>query len=147
MTGPIVLALRLLLTLALYAFLGWALWTIWQDLRRTAAQASPGRIPAIRIEVRKRNQTAAPRIFSQPEVTVGRDPACDIRLDEDTVSARHAKISFHHGQWWIEDLKSTNGTKLNKLRLTTATVLTGGDEINCGKARLLVDLGSKLPAE
>jgi FHA domain-containing protein len=140
MSGPIVLGLRLLLTLALYAFLGWALWTIWQDLKRFALQASTGRIPAIRLEVRDRNRAPVSRTFSQPEITLGRDPACDIPLDEETVSARHARISFHHGQWWIEDMKSTNGTRLNKISLTTATVLTSGDEIKCGKVRMHVSL-------
>ncbi len=141
MSGPIVLALRLLLALALYAFLASTLWIIWQDLRRTGLQAATRKIPAIRLQVRTSKQPAVSRAFSQPEIVLGRDPICDVRLDDETVSAQHAKLSYHHGQWWIEDLASTNGTTLNKVKLSIATVLTTGDEVRCGKARLKVDLG------
>ena len=144
MSGPIVLALRLLLALALYAFLGWTLWTIWQDLKRTGSQAAMHRIPAIRLELRTRNGAPVYRSFSQLEVTLGRDPTCDLPLDDEAVSAHHAKLSFHHGQWWIEDLNSTNGTNLNRAKLLTATVLTGGDEIKCGKARLTVNMAGEV---
>ncbi len=143
MSGPLVLALRLLLALALYVFLGWTLLTIWQDLKRTASRVAKRKIPVIRLEVRTKNREAVSRSFSQPEVTLGRDPACDIRLEDATVSAHHAKLNYHHGQWWVEDLQSTNGTKLNKEKLTIPTVLTTGDEIRCGKMRLKVNLGGK----
>lgn len=142
MIGSLVLGLRVLLVLALYAFLGWAIWTITQDLKRAGSQAKPHKVPVIRLEVRTQNGPAVSRAFSQLEVMLGRDPACDILLDEETVSARHAKLSYHHNQWWLEDLNSTNGTSLNEARLNTATVLTNGDEIHCGNARLIVSLGS-----
>lgn len=134
------LVLRLLLALALYVFLGLILWTIWLDLKRTGLQAATHKVPAIRLDVRTENRAPVYRSFSQPEVTLGRDPACDLSFDDEAVSARHAKLSFHHGQWWLEDLKSTNGTKLNHEKLTTATVLMSGDEIKCGKVRLAVSL-------
>lgn len=139
MSGPIVLALRILLTLSLYAFLGWTLWIIWQDIRQTGLGVAARKIPAIRLEVRTRKRAAASRAFSQPEVTLGRDPSCDLQLDDDTVSARHARLSYHHGQWWVEDLNSTNGTRLNKEKLSIAAVLTAGDEIKCGKVRVSVN--------
>ncbi len=143
MSGPIVLVLRVLLALALYVFLGWTLWTIWQDLRRAGIKASGQKIPPVRLEVRLTKQIPAYRAFSQAEVMLGRDPACDVIIDDAAVSARHARLSYHHGQWWLEDLESTNGTKLNNARLTTATVLTGGDVIKCGKARVIVNLRSE----
>lgn len=140
MTGTIALALRLLLTLALYAFLGWAIGVLWLDLKRAAHQAEVSRVPTIRIETRTKEQGALSRAFSKPEVTLGRDRSCDIRLDDETVSARHARLSYHHKQWWLEDLHSTNGTRLNDQKLTTAAVLTSGDEIRCGNTRLVVIL-------
>jgi pSer/pThr/pTyr-binding forkhead associated (FHA) protein len=143
MSGLIVLVLRILLALALYAFLGWALWTIWQDLRQTGSQAAAQKVRVIRLEVQIRNRPVVYRSFSQPEVTLGRDPVCDVPVDDDAVSARHARLSFHHGQWWIEDLVSTNGTRLNHEKLTTATVLTSGDQITCGKVHLTVNLGGE----
>ena len=141
MSGLIVLAFRILLALALYGFLGWAFWTIWLDLKHTGSQAALQKIRTIRLESKKKGQAPFFRSFSQPEVILGRDQTCDITLADESVSAYHAKLSFHHGQWWLEDLGSTNGTRLNRFKLSTATVVTSGDEIKCGKARLTVNLG------
>ncbi len=141
MSGPIVLGLRILLILALYAFLGITLWTIWQDLRRTGQQVAPHKIPTIRLEVQTKEQAIVSRIFSQLEIILGREPASDVPLDDTTVSVRHAKLTYHHRQWWIEDLNSTNGTRLNNEKLTTATVLATGDQIYCGQVCVTVILG------
>jgi pSer/pThr/pTyr-binding forkhead associated (FHA) protein len=69
---------------------------------------------------------------------------CDIPLPDETVSARHARLTYHHGQWWLEDLGSTNGTHLNDELLSVPTVLTSGDEIRCGNSRLVVDLAIEM---
>jgi pSer/pThr/pTyr-binding forkhead associated (FHA) protein len=143
MTGVVVLVLRLFATAALYAFLGLALWMMWQELQRAAASAAEQRIPQIRLQIKVRGQEPALRLFSQPEVVLGRDALSDVALSDGAVSARHARLSFHDGQWWIEDLKSTNGTRLNRERLRVPTVMTSGDEITCGTARVLVTLPRK----
>lgn len=140
MSGTLVLVLRILLAGALYLFLCLTLWMIWQDLRRAGYEAARPRVPALRLEVQPQGNEPYFRAFSQPEVTLGRDPMCELRLDDEAVSAKHAKFSYHHGQWWIEDLHSTNGTSLNAIKLTTATVLTNGDEVRCGKASLRIQL-------
>ena len=59
----------------------------------------------------------------------------------------HARLSFHDGQWWIDDLGSTNGTRLNRERVMGATVLVTGDEIKCGSTRILVKLPAKRHAQ
>jgi pSer/pThr/pTyr-binding forkhead associated (FHA) protein len=74
--------------------------------------------------------------FSTPEVMIGRDPACDVALDDPTVSNNHARLSYHHGQWWLEDLQSTNGTFLNGQAVSAAQVVTGGDVVRCGQVEL-----------
>jgi pSer/pThr/pTyr-binding forkhead associated (FHA) protein len=140
MSGQVVLVLRVFLALALYLFLCLTLWMIWQDLKRAGFRAMRPKVPPIRLEVRSQQADPLFRAFSRAEVTLGRDPVCEIRIDDEAISARHAKFSFHHGQWWIEDLHSTNGTSLNQVKLTTAAVLTNGDEVKCGKATLLVNL-------
>jgi len=140
MSGVVVLTLRLLMAAAVYTFLGWALWTIWQDLRQEGQKALAQKFPAIRLEVRTRNRILAIQTFSKPEITLGRNPECDITIDDETASARHAKLSYHHNQWWIEDLSSTNGTRLNKEKLTLPTVLTSDDEIQCGKTKVVVSM-------
>ena len=80
--------------------------------------------------------------FTQPEVTLGRDPGYDVPLTDDTVSTRHAQLSFHHNQWWLVDLASTNGTFLNGTSVKMPIVITSGDEIKCGGARLTVNFSS-----
>ncbi len=140
MSGPLVLVLRVLLAIALYLFLCLTLWLIWQDLKRAGFEVARPKVPPLRLQIQSPGTRTIFRAFSQPEITLGRDPVCELRLDDEAVSARHAKLSFHHGQWWIEDLHSTNGTNLNNGSVRTATVLTDGDEIQCGKALLIVRL-------
>ena len=43
-------------------------------------------------------------------------------------------------QWWLEDLKSTNGTFLNEEKLDTPTVIVTGDEIRCGQVPVRVQI-------
>ena len=140
MSGLIVLALRLLLAVALYGFLGWALYTLWREIQRQSFSLAARRTPGISLSVRHGRASPVIRHFSQPEIVVGRDPGCDIPVSDETVSTRHAQLTYHHGQWWVEDLASTNGTRLNKMDVTMPTVLTSGDEIQCGKTRLTVGL-------
>ena len=140
MSGPIVLALRLLMALCLYGFLGWAFYTIWQDLQQEARQLTARRAPEISLTIATGDDAPIVRHFMQSEITLGRDPISDISIADETASARHARLSYHHGQWWIEDLGSTNGTRLNQVLLTLPTVLTTGDEIRCSNMRLMVNL-------
>jgi len=46
---------------------------------------------------------APPYRYTVPDVLIGRDIACNCCLDDLTVSAQHARLSYHHGQWWVED--------------------------------------------
>lgn len=145
MSGPLLLALRLGLAVALYAFLGWAFWTLARDLHLQSRQLADRRIPPIRIRIESAGQPAQERAFALSEVLIGRDPACGIVLDDPTVSNRHARLRYHHGQWWLEDLGSTNGTRLNDEPVQTATVLTAGDRIECGAQVLIVHLPAAIP--
>jgi pSer/pThr/pTyr-binding forkhead associated (FHA) protein len=140
MSGVVVLILRVLLVCALYAFLTTALWVMWRELSTTSEQVSGRKIRAIRLQVGTASQAPIVRTFAKAEVTLGRDPASDLPLADEAVSARHAMMTFHHGQWWIEDLGSRNGTRLNAQPLEGATVLAHGDEISCGKSRIEVNL-------
>jgi hypothetical protein len=140
MSGQLVLGLRVLLAVSLYLFLCLTLWLIWLDLKQAGFRALRTKIPPLHLEVRPSGADPFFRAYTQAEFTAGRDPGCELRIEDEAVSARHAKLSFHHAQWWIEDLHSTNGTNLNQSRLMTATVLTDGDEIRCGKTSVIVRL-------
>jgi pSer/pThr/pTyr-binding forkhead associated (FHA) protein len=144
MSGSIVLALRLALALALYAFLGWALTTLWRDLQKQAAALSTRRTAGISLKVREGSDAPVLRHFIQAEITIGRDSTCDIFILDDTISVRHARLMYHHAQWWLEDLGSTNGTRLNGQVVTTPTVLTNDDEITCGATILVVDIAAQI---
>ena len=140
MSGVVVLFLRVLLVVALYAFLGVALWILWKQLEQTSARIARRQVPSIRLAVMARGQAPTELVFAQAEVSVGRDPRSDIPLEDEAVSARHASLSFHQGQWWLQDLGSRNGTRLNSQHVDAATVLASGDEIQCGQSTLRVGL-------
>jgi pSer/pThr/pTyr-binding forkhead associated (FHA) protein len=132
MIATVVLVLRLLLAIALYAFLGWALWNLLREFKqqgdRLAAQKKPGIALSIQTEQGKENQ----RQFLQPQIMIGRDAKCDLAVMDEALSAHHARLTHHHGQWWLEDLNSTNGTFLNHEKLTTPAVVITGDHFKCG---------------
>jgi pSer/pThr/pTyr-binding forkhead associated (FHA) protein len=132
MSGPIVLALRLITAFALYGFLGWALFLLWRDVQKQGLSLANRRVPGISLTVRLGSATPILKYFAQPEIILGRDPGCDIPLIDDTVSTRHAQLTYHHGQWWLEDLNSTNGTFLNHEKLIVPVVVITGDEFKCG---------------
>lgn len=142
MSGAIILALRLILAIALYGFLGWALLIFWREIRRQGFSLASRRVPSINLTIRHQQSPPIVKNFTQPSIILGRDPGCDIPLMDDTVSTRHAQLSYHHNQWWLEDLSSTNGTILNQIIITMPTVLTAGDEIGCGDTRLVVNLST-----
>ncbi|MFE0651517.1 FHA domain-containing protein [Streptomyces sp. NPDC059534] len=67
-------------------------------------------------------------------ITLGRAHDSTIVLDDDYASSRHARIyPDRDGQWIVEDLGSTNGTYLDRTRLTTATPIPLGSPIRIGK--------------
>jgi len=138
MSAPLFLLLRAAIAIALYAFLGFAFLTLWNTLSQDAARLKFQKTPPITIHL---PDTAHPQTFTQSEILIGRARECALRLEDDTVSARHARLSYHHGQWWVEDLGSKNGSTLNGETLTLAAVLTTGDEIGCGKIAFTVELG------
>lgn len=147
MSGTIVLALRLLTAIALYGFLGWALVFLYRETHRQGSLLANRRIPGISIMVKPAGINGSLRYFSQMEILIGRDPGCDIPLIEDTVSVRHAHLTYHHNQWWLEDLASTNGTRLNNTTITQPTVITSGDVIHCGNTVLTVSLTENIIIE
>jgi pSer/pThr/pTyr-binding forkhead associated (FHA) protein len=70
-------------------------------------------------------------------VSVGRHPDSDIFLDDISVSRRHATISRVDGGFVVSDLGSLNGTYVNRDRIERDIALSGGDEVQFGKYRLI----------
>lgn len=141
MTGILVLALRILMALALLGFLGWALYTIWRDLRTQAGLLVSRKIPALTLSTTNLLDDQV-RAFNTAEIVIGRSPVSSYPIQNETVSSNHARLSYHHEQWWVEDLHSTNGTFLNEARIQTATVVMAGDELRCGQVNLNIQIES-----
>jgi len=71
--------------------------------------------------------------LSDAPILIGRGSDAQIRLDDDYVSTRHARIASAGDQWYVEDLGSTNGTYLGNQRLTQPTTITLGSQVRVGK--------------
>ena len=81
------------------------------------------------------------------ETLIGRNPTTDITLLDDGISREHALILWESeaGEYCIEDLQSTNGTKVNGKRVRSAT-LSDGDEIQIGHTRFTFHEGESAAA-
>src|SRR4051812_5666912 len=75
---------------------------------------------------------------------IGSSPICALRLADRQVSRRHAAIEVVAGVLQLTDLRSTNGTRVNGLRVGKV-FLTGGETIQIGETLLVVERGSKAP--
>ncbi len=74
--------------------------------------------------------------LAQAPILIGRGTDAAIRLDDDYVSTRHARIASSGDQWFVEDLGSTNGTYIGSARITQPTTLTLGTQVRIGKTLL-----------
>ncbi len=68
---------------------------------------------------------------------IGRDPECDLALNSDGVSRRHARLFREHGLYLVEDLGSTNGVRVNGQTIMGRKSLMNGDRIGIGDCLLL----------
>ena len=76
-------------------------------------------------------------LLDEDSTTTGRHPESDIFLDDVTVSRRHAEfVRQEGGGFLVRDVGSLNGTYVNRERIDSVT-LTGGDEVQVGKYRLV----------
>lgn len=66
------------------------------------------------------------------EVTIGRAASCHVTLDDTYISQLHARVSPTDQGVLIEDLGSTNGTYLNRQRVTSPVVGALGDRLQLG---------------
>jgi pSer/pThr/pTyr-binding forkhead associated (FHA) protein len=63
---------------------------------------------------------------------IGRLAECEIAFDDSNVSRRHAEIKARDGGYAVNDLGSTNGTKVNGVTITFERALRDGDIISVG---------------
>jgi pSer/pThr/pTyr-binding forkhead associated (FHA) protein len=130
------------MAILLYAFLGFAIYTLWRELKQqgqilAARQPPPVMLTNLTLE------NSSSQSYEKPVIILGRGDGCDFVVDDQTVSTRHARLAYRKQQWWLEDLASTNGTFLNGEAVTTPVVITHGDELQLGQLRVRVELGQK----
>ncbi len=136
-TEWLVLGLRLLFVVLLYAAVAAAFLALRRDLRRTAPAPGLDRPAPARLvltEVAPQDGRPGRTIPLDGELTIGRRPPADVLLRDDAVSGRHARVASQDGSWIVEDLGSTNGTFVNGRRLSGPAVLAAGDVLVTGSA-------------
>ena len=85
--------------------------------------------------------------FDRSEITVGRVQGNDVTLPKGNVSKRHARLLFRDGRFIVTDLNSTNGTYVNRRRISQATIVREGDRIYVGDFVLRIEVMDEAGAE
>jgi hypothetical protein len=95
-----------------------------------ATLVDAGPTPSLVVQAAKQTH-----VFST-DFTAGRQGS--LVVEDDHASNHHARFQFAHGAWYVEDLKSTNGTWLNGRRMFAAQRLKKGDKIKIGRTVIQV---------
>jgi hypothetical protein len=70
--------------------------------------------------------------------TIGRAPSCDFTVPDLSVSRWHARLHKEDGSWLLSDLGSTNGTRVNGWRVTSAVPVQPGDQVCFGSVAYVI---------
>jgi hypothetical protein len=147
--------LKIFLLLLLYLFFLRVLRAVWAEVnppKVVEAPAKPKRDRSVRRVTGSRKQgplslrLVAPAELkgrSYPlgdEVTVGRAAGCQVTIDDTYASQLHARVFLRDGQVFVEDLGSTNGTYLNRRKVTGPMPIQRGDKLQIGNT--VLELGS-----
>jgi pSer/pThr/pTyr-binding forkhead associated (FHA) protein len=153
MPESVLTLLKLCLVAVLYLFFFRVLRAVWFEMRtpaaapappqpapvrssqpaRAASAPAPAGSPATHLTVTAPPELAGTRFaLTGSEMTIGRAQGCAILVGDQTVSSIHARIAAQGSERLIEDLKSRNGTFVNKVRITGPTPLRAGDRVGIG---------------
>jgi pSer/pThr/pTyr-binding forkhead associated (FHA) protein len=105
-------------------------------LRQACASDGP-KFPAVLLVS---NPPATISFVPEQPLMVGRSRQCSLRVDTPSISSRHARIGFESGQFWVEDLGSTNGTFVNKQQISGRVTVQPGTPISLGREVTLVGI-------
>jgi pSer/pThr/pTyr-binding forkhead associated (FHA) protein len=107
----------------------------------------PGYAPGVQLTLSLKGQRVQTYRFDKPEITVGRDPYCDVFVDNPGVSRQHFKINYGDtGEFRVTDSGSSNGTYLNDRPVKVGT-LRDGDILQFGKYSMLVNIDELVGGE
>ena len=131
-------AVRIAFLLLLYVFLIRSFGVLHRAMRTESLAAK-----ALGVLVVERSPARTPRVGERLTLrasnTMGRDAGNDIALPDEAASARHATLEARDGEWFIEDLGSTNGTLVNGVRIERRERVRPGDEIAIGRIALRLE--------
>jgi pSer/pThr/pTyr-binding forkhead associated (FHA) protein len=133
----------------LWLFFLYAVRMVYVEVRRARVAAGPSMAPApiatdrptaLNLRVVDPPQRRGRTFELGDEVTLGRSPGCAVPLEDDTfTSSVHARVFHRGGEFWLEDLGSTNGTWLNEERVRDAPMrIQRGDRMKVGSTILEV---------
>lgn len=107
----------------------------------TATRAlTPDQLPRVFLETPTRTFPLGLGTFA-----IGRDPASDVRLDGSEISRHHARLQVTDQAATLEDLKTVNGTFVNRQKLAAPRTLADGDEVTFGSLRFKFRFGAGYP--
>ena len=141
--------LKYVFLIVLYIFVARAVKAVYLELRPSAIRTEGSRGPAPSPRPPSKRSKKAPRkltVIEGPlkgksyglgeELTIGRAEKCHIVVDDTYVSQVHARFYANGDSYFVEDLGSTNGTYLNRRRITSPAELSRGDRVKIGKTVL-----------
>ncbi len=105
-----------------------------------------GNRPAARLIVKQGPQIGIAFPIVQNQLLLGREEACDIRIQDAESSRHHCEITWQNGAFVVQDLGSSNGTFVNGAQITAPTKLNAGDKIGVGQTVFVLELEPKIKA-
>ena len=135
-TETILFLLRLASGALMMSFLAALFVIIWRDYHSTIRQLDATRRTYGQLLVMREidgNRVVTGETFPLlPLTSLGRSPTNSIIIEDSFASSEHAVVALRHGQWWLEDRNSRNGTLLNGIQVTEPVIITHGDIIGIG---------------
>jgi hypothetical protein len=104
--------------------------------RRSRRLPRPGRRTPTRLVVTEGELTGTVVPLGTTAITIGRAPDSTLVIEDDYASSRHARISLVESEWMVEDLGSTNGTWIERTRITEPAVLQVGSNLRVGRTTI-----------
>ena len=149
-SDQLLLVLKLCLLALLYLFFFRVVRAVWAELRPTPPLPAGGVITPVAVPMRKRGKDVKNAVQTRQlllrepaelagktwpldgEVSIGRAAGCQVTIDDTYASQIHARLFTRDNQWQIEDLGSTNGTWLNRHKVSGPMVIKPGDVVQIG---------------
>lgn len=110
--------------------------TVPTTQRRSRGLSRGGRRQPTRLVVTEGELIGTVIPLATTAVTIGRAPDSTLVIEDDYASSRHARIALLDGEWVVEDLGSTNGTWIERTRITEPSPLHTGSTLRIGRTTI-----------